>query len=308
MQVDPPLQALFVALAGTAAEPPAELDARRRQANDTMKLLRVVEPGTTSEEHTVGDTFRVRVIRPADTTGLLPGVLFLHGGGWFQGDLDTSEVESGPLASSVGCVVVHVDYRLAPEHPFPAPLEDCVAAWIWLHARAEALGIDSSRVAVGGTSAGGNLAAALCLVARDRGLPRPVMQLLDVPATDLTLASASQTEVGDSAGLTSTEVRQFADWYRGEHPADHPRISPLLEPDLTGLPPAVVVVAEHDPVRDDGERWVAALQQAGVPAVGLRVLTHLHGSWVVPITATSRVVSDLRINALRRAFEGTLVP
>ena len=310
MHVDPPLAALFAHLAASAAEPSADLDERRTTANDTMKLLRVPEAGTTTSEHDLevdGGTIRLRVIRPVGDA-VLPGLLFVHGGGWFQGDLDTSEVESGPFATTVGCVVVHVDYRLAPEHPFPTPLEDVVAAWQWLHASAASLGVDPSRVAVAGTSAGGNLAAALCLVARDRGMPMPVAQLLDVPATDLTLQSPSLAELGDGAGLTTTDIKQFAAWYCGDTVPDHPWISPLLAPDLSGLPPAVVIVAEHDPIRDDGERYVAALQSAGVPAVGMRVLTHVHGSWVIPFTATSRVVQGLRVDALRRAFAGTLAP
>jgi acetyl esterase len=309
MHVDPPLVDLFASLAAGATAPPADLDERRAQANDTMKLLRVPEPGTasTSQELAVtGGTIGLRVVRPVGDE-VLPGLLFVHGGGWFQGDLDTSEVESGHLASAVGCVVVHVDYRLAPEHPYPVPLEDVVAAWSWLHGNAARLGIDTSRVAVAGVSAGGNLAAALCLVARDRGLAMPIAQLLDVPATDLTLQSPSLAELGDGAGLTETDIKQFVAWYCGDTAPDHPWISPLLA-DLSGLPPTVVIVAEHDPIRDDGERYVVALQRAGVPAAGLRVLTHVHGSWVVPITATSRVVQALRVDALRQAFAGTLAP
>jgi len=307
MHVDPPLKALFDSL-GPAGPAPTELADRRAEANATMKLLRVPEAGATVEDVEVSDTARVRVIRPSGAEGPLPGLLFIHGGGWFQGDLDTAEVECGPMATTVGCVVVSVDYRLAPENPFPAPLDDCVAAWEWLHASADSLGIDTSRVAVAGTSAGGNLAAALCLVARDRGLPLPVAQLLDVPATDLTGASASMSSYGEGAGLTTSQVEEFACWYAGSTPLEHPYISPLLAPDLSGLPPAVVIVAEHDPIRDDGERWVEALQKAGVPAMGVRVLAQLHGTWIIPLTVTSRLVQDLRAAALRRAFEGTLVP
>jgi acetyl esterase len=307
MHVDPPLVALFEQI-GPTGPPPVDLAARRAQANDGMKLLKVPEVGASVEDVEVSEHVRVRVIRPVGTDGLLPGLLFIHGGGWFQGDLDTAEVECGPMATAVGCVVVSVQYRLAPEHPFPAPLDDCVTAWVWLHDNAPALGIDSSRVAVAGTSAGGNLAAALCLVARDRGLPMPAAQLLDVPATDLTAGSPSLKEYDGSAGLTASQVEQFAAWYAGDTPLDHPYVSPLLAPDLSGLPPAVVVVAEHDPVRDDGERWVEALQKAGVPAMGVRVLAQLHGTWIIPLTVTSRLVQDLRASALRRAFEGTLVP
>src|SRR5688500_1421462 len=200
MHLDPPIAALVAGMAANPAPRPTDLDERRAESNATMLLVRVPEPGTSVTEHDVpvaGGTIRVRVTRPDGAGGLLPGLLFVHGGGWFQGDLDTAEVECGPMATAAGCVVVSVDYRLAPEHPFPVPLEDCVAAWTWLHDRAEELGIDAGRVAVAGTSAGANLSAALCLVARDRGLPQPVLQLLDAPCLDLTLGSPSITELGD---------------------------------------------------------------------------------------------------------------
>jgi acetyl esterase len=305
MHVDPVVTAVFANV--RPGEVPTDLDERRAAANATFKLLYAPEAGAKVEDHDVGE-IRVRVIRPLEARGDLPGLLFVHGGGWFQGDLDTAEVECGPMATGVGCVVVSVEYRLAPEHPFPTPLEDCITAWQWLHANAADLGIDTSRVAVAGTSAGGNLAAALCVAAKERGLPMPIAQLLDVPATDLTLGSASLSEYGGNAGLTSAEVEQFVAWYAGDTDRAHPLLSPLLAADLSGLPPAVVVVAEHDPIRDDGERWVEALQKAGVPAMGVRVLAHLHGTWVLPFTVTSRLVQDLRQSALRRAFEGTLVP
>jgi acetyl esterase len=311
VHVDPPLTALFSALASEAApEPPAALQARRDQANATMLLLAKPELGVVSTDHGVpvdGGEIRVRVLRP-EGDEVLPAVYFVHGGGWFQGNLDTAAVESGPMASSVGCVVVSVEYRLAPEHPFPVPLEDVVAGWNWLHANAEVLSVDASRIAVAGTSAGGNLAAALCLAARDRGLPMPLVQLLDVPALDLTGGAPSLEEFAQGAGLTGAQVKQFAADYCGDVDPAQPLLSPLLAADLSGLPPAVVIVAEVDPVRDDGERWVRALQAAGVPAAGVRVLTQVHGSWIIPITVTAGLVQDLRGNVLRRAFDGKLVP
>lgn len=311
MHVDPPIAALFAALAQGAAEPAPDLAARRAAADATMLLLHRPEEGTASSDHLVdvaGGQVQVRVRRPAGS-GLLPAVYFVHGGGWFQGTLDTAEVESGPLASTVGCVVVSVAYRLAPEHPFPTPLEDVVAGWRWLHAHADELGIDTARVAAAGTSAGGNLVAALCLVARDRGLPLPVVQLLDVPALDLAVErgpGSSHATYAEGAGLTTDAVEEFARFYAGSTDRTDPLLSPLRATSLAGLPPAVVVVAEHDPVRDDGERWVAALQAAGVPAAGVRVLTHVHGSWVIPGTVTATLVQSLRADVLRRALAGAL--
>ncbi len=308
------LRPLFEAMAANAATTPVptDLDERRQAADRTMLLIHPgPEPGVTVRDHEVpveGGSITVRVARPGSEAGAGPAYFFVHGGGWFQGNLDTAEVECGPMASRVPCTVVSVDYRLAPEHPFPVPLDDCVAAYEWMHAHAGELGVDPARVVVGGTSAGANLSAALCLVARDRGLPMPLAQLLDVPALDLAMASPSIEEKGEGGGLTKDGVDEFVRFYTaGGTPRDHPLVSPL-HADLAGLPPAVVAVAEHDPVRDDGERYVHALHAAGVPATGLRVLANLHGSWIVPITATHRLLQDLRTTTLRRAFEGTLVP
>ena len=314
MPLDPPLQRIAELLAAGDAEPePTDLDERRAKANATMLLLQTErDPAIVVTEHEIeveGGTIRLRVLDPTDVPGPKPGLYFIHGGGWFQGNLDTGEVECGPLATLAGCVVVSVEYRLAPEHPFPTPLDDCAAGYEWLLAHVDELDIDPARIAVAGTSAGGNLAAALCLVARDRGLPQPLVQLLDVPAVDLTLGSPSMDEHATDAGLTREDTEQYATWYVGpDGDRAHPRVSPLFEPDLTGLAPAVVVVAELDPIRDDGERWVAALHAAGVPAACFRVAAQFHGGWVIPLTVTSGLVSDLRAATLRRAFAGTLVP
>ncbi len=316
--VDPPVQRLFEAMAASAVERPADLDERRRSANATMLLIHPgPEPDVTVNDHEVeveGGRILVRVTRPDALTGPAPTLFFIHGGGWFQGNLDTAEVECGLRASEVPCQIASVDYRLAPEHPFPTPLEDCVAAYRWMLDRADDLGVDLARVAVGGTSAGGNLGAALCLALRDRGLPLPIVQLLDVPCLDLTMASPSMSEDAEGAGLTAADVRQYVEWYchglagsGGTDPTE-PLVSPLHAADLSGLPPAVITVAEHDPVRDDGERYLAALHGAGVPGIAIRVLAHIHGSWIIPITITHRLVHDLKLATVRRAFDGTLVP
>jgi acetyl esterase len=312
MVIDPPLRRIFEALAEGRPAPPDDLLERRRQADATMMLAWTgPEPGVTTSDHVVpgtGGAVAVRVARPAAVGSPAPAFLFVHGGGWFQGNLDTAPVESGPMASAVPCVVVSVGYRLAPEHPFPTPLEDCVAAYRWLLDEADALGVDRSRIAVGGTSAGGNLAAALCLVARAEGLPQPVAQLLDCPALDLTMASPSIHDPALQIGLTGADAAGFARQYLAGHDPADPLASPLLAEDLSGLAPALVTTAEHDPVRDDGERYVARLHEAEVPAAGTRVLGHPHGGWVVPITVTFTLVHELRAAALRRAFAGTLVP
>ena len=310
MPLDPPIQRLFDLMGEARGPQPDDLGERRKLADETMLLASTgPQPGVSVSDHTlpVDDgraEIAVRITRPDGFgTAPAPAFLYMHGGGWSQGNLDTAEVECGPMASLVPCVVVSVGYRLAPEHPFPTPLDDCVAAYAWLLDRAGELAVDASRIAVGGSSAGGNLAAALCLAARDRGLPLPCLQLLDVPGLDLTLGSPSIGDPGTQVGLTGPAVAEYAGWYVPD-PADRtdPLASPLLAPDLSGLPPAVIVVAEHDPVRDDGERYLAALHAAGVPAAAVRVLAHPHGGWVVPGTLTHHLVRDLRAAALRQAL------
>lgn len=315
--IDPPIARIFGA--GAAAPPaavpaPDDHAARRAAANATMLILhRPPGPEVAVAEYDVavaGAVITVRVTRPLtfEAGVAAPTVFFIHGGGWYQGNLDTGEVESGPLAVDVPCQVVSVDYRLAPEHPFPVPLDDCVAAYRWMLTNAADLGVDTNRIVIAGTSAGGNLAAALCLVAKRDGLTMPVAQLLDAPALDLTMGSPSVTEMGTGAGLTADGLREYARHYIGEADPHDPLLSPLLAEDLSGLPAAVVIVAEYDPVRDDGERWVRALHGADVPACGIRVLAHFHGGWIIPVTTTFNLVQDLRMNAVRRAFDGTLSP
>ncbi|HYD10204.1 MAG TPA: alpha/beta hydrolase [Acidimicrobiales bacterium] len=302
---DPPIAALVEALAASSEEemPDASHDERRQQADETMLLVHPGRPdGTVCTDHVVGERV-VRVLRPpsAPATGA-PALFFVHGGGWFQGTVETAEVELGPVYGPAGCVVVTPEYRLSPEHVFPAALDDVVAAFEWFLANLDDLGVDPARVAVGGTSAGGNLCAALTLVIKERGWPMPVLQLLDVPALDLTLQSPSHDEYVTGAGLTKAGVDEYAGWYAGDTPRAHPLVSPLFAEDLAGLPPAVIVMAEHDPVRDDGERYLARLWAAGVPGAAVRVIGHFHGGWVIPGTMTARLVTAARIEALRAAF------
>lgn len=314
MPLDPPLQRLFsLRGAGPPPEVPTDHVERRKLANATMMLIHPgPQDGVTVTGHVVpveGGEIRVRTYRPDGLPVPSPTYFFIHGGGWFQGDLDTAEVECGPMASMVPCFMVSVEYRLAPENKFPTPLNDCVAAYKWMLSGASSLGVDVSRIAIGGTSAGGNLAAALLLVARDEGLQMPIAHMLDVPGLDLTLASSSMDEAGKEFGLTKDAVDEYVGFYAdGAVERTHPLVSPLLAPDVSGLPPAVIIVAELDPVRDDGERWVTKLHEAGVPGACFRVQAQIHGGWVIPFTPTSRLVPDLKASALRRAFDGTLVP
>jgi acetyl esterase len=191
--------------------------------------------------------------------------VFFHGGGFVVCDLNTHDAICRNLCAGAGCLVVSVDYRLAPEHRFPAAHDDCHAAVRWAAAHARELGADPKRVAVGGDSAGGLLAAATALRLRDEGAPRLAGQLLLYPATDLsTPATASMTEYAEGYGLVAADLPWFWEKYLS-NPLDaaDPRASPLRAPNLRGLPPAMKLTAECDPLRDEGERYAERLLDAG---------------------------------------------
>ncbi len=196
-----------------------------------------------------------------------PALVYFHGGGWVFGNLDQVDQVCRVLANSAGYVVVSVDYRLAPEHKFPAAAEDAYAAAQFVATHAEELGIDASRIAVAGDSAGGNLAAVVCLMARDRGGPSLMFQLLVYPCTDYHDDRPSMREFAENHLLTRASMRYFWNHYlaRPEQGRD-PYASPIYAPTLAGLPPALVITAECDPIRDQGEAYAQRLKQAGVAA------------------------------------------
>jgi acetyl esterase len=209
-----------------------------------------------------------RLYRPqgsaADDT--LPVLVYYHGGGWTIGDIDTHDATTRLLANRAGIAVVSVDYRLAPEHVFPAAVDDCFAATQWIATNGSELGVDGSRLAVGGDSAGGNLAAVVALMARDAGGPEIRLQVLVYPGVDARLAHASIDE--NATGLLLT--KQDMEWFYGHYglgsvvQADDWRLSPMLAESHAGLPPAVVITAEYDPLRDEGNAYADVLREAGV--------------------------------------------
>jgi acetyl esterase len=210
----------------------------------------------------------MRLYRPratSTTQHAMPVLVYFHGGGWVIGDLDTHDTLCRELANLSGAVVVAVDYRLGPEHRFPAAYDDALAATRWVHAHADELGVDARRLAVGGDSAGGNLAAAVSLGARDGTDPLPIaFQLLIYPATDMRAKHASHTTNGKGYLLTSASIKWFHDHYIDDEKHDLDwRASPLLHRDHAGLPPALVITAGHDPLRDEGLDYARVLSAAG---------------------------------------------
>lgn len=218
----------------------------------------------------------VRVYRAVEGDGL-PLLVWYHGGGWVIGDLDTADVTCRELAARAGCVLVSVDYRLAPEHRFPAAHDDCYAATVWAAAHAAELGADAGKLAVGGDSAGGNLAAVVSLRARDEDGPPVRFQLLVYPVTDRNFETASYRDNADGYLLTRDGMIWFWDHYLGpDGDGAHPHASPLRAASLAGLPPAHVVTAEYDPLRDEGEAYAERLREAGVPVTLTRYPGQIH--------------------------------
>jgi acetyl esterase len=311
--LDPRLTPI-VALAERLGDDGATLPTRRLagtvQARQFGRLL--VRPGPEAATREImvpvdGGAVRVRLYRPPvpRSPGPLPLHVFLHGGGWCVGDLDQRDPRCRTIAVEADCVVASVDYRMAPENAFPVPVEDCYAALCELVARADELRVDPTRVSVGGESAGANLAAVVALLARDRSGPPLVLQWLDVPATDLTLSQPSIDRLGTGYLLTRDDMEVYlAAYLRDADPKD-PLASPLHAPDLAGLPPALVMVAELDPLRDDGLAYAERLRRAGVPVElhDLGGLVHA-GFGFTRLLPTARRYEQDALAALRRAYAG----
>lgn len=287
------------------------LDNGAEAARRTMRDLprRPVHPELPSEDRVIdgpGGDLAIRIYRPAGTdSGSAPVVVFFHGGGFVAGDLDTHDGTARMHAGDVGAVVVSVDYRLAPEHPFPAAVEDALAATEWVAAHAAELGVDPNRLAVAGDSAGGNLAAVVSQLARDAGGPSIAFQLLWYPATTYDGSLASFTENAHAPIIDSDAIAALTLAYAGHVDLSDPpaTLAPARAANLADLPPAYIAVAGHDPLRDDGIRYGELLAAAGVPVQVHNAETLVHGylgyAGVIPAATEA---ADLGLAALRDAL------
>jgi acetyl esterase len=251
-----------------------------------------------------GSELRARLYRPGRGEDL-PILVYYFGGGWSLGTLDTGDGVCRMLTNAAECVTISVEYRLAPEHRFPAAVEDCYAGAAWAVAHADDLGADATRLAVAGDSSGGNLAAAVALLARERGGPAITHQLLVYPNTDYQADTPSMREANDEYFFNPASVR----WYWGMYLATqedgaNPLASPLRAEDLSGLPAATVITAEYDPLRDEAEAYATRLRMAGVPAEVVRYDGMMHGFFTMTgVLETARVAVLTAADRLRGAFE-----
>ncbi len=307
MPLQPQVKTMIEGLAaagGPALEDMAPADARVMFRQ--LTLLSTVEEVPRVEDRSApgpaGDV-PVRVYWP-EPRGDRPGVLlWLHGGGWVIGDLESADPVARALANRSGLVVVSVDYRLSPEHIAPAALDDCAAALAWTVANADDLGIDATRLAVGGDSAGGNLAALLCQRTRDEAGPPIAFQLLVYPATDLTQSHPSYDANGTDYFLTKAGMTWFIGHHLGGLDPKDPTVSPLYADSCDGLPPALVVTAEFDPLRDEGEAYAARLRDAGIAAEAVRYEGQIHGFFAMTaVLDDAGVAIDRAAAALRTAL------
>ncbi|HEU5198347.1 MAG TPA: alpha/beta hydrolase fold domain-containing protein [Ktedonobacterales bacterium] len=223
-----------------------------------------------------GGAVPIRIYRPTGS-GPFPALVYIHGGGWVFGNLENTDVACHALTNMAQCLVVSVDYRRAPEHQYPAAVDDAYAAVQWVFENAASIDGDPQRVAVGGESAGGNLATVVCLRARDQGDPLPIYQALIYPVTNYAFDTPSYAENADNPALSRETMRWFWRHYLPDEQAgQQPYASPLRAPDLSGLPPAVIITAEYDPLRDEGEAYAQRLRDAGVPVVSSRYTGMVH--------------------------------
>ncbi|MFF8387020.1 alpha/beta hydrolase [Streptomyces kanasensis] len=312
MTFDPQLRALYDQRAAQGVVPLYEMTLAEARAADLAAVQDAA--GTPEPVREVFDevipgpagTLPVRVYRPGADHGPLPVLVYFFGGGWTLGSIETSDAICRSLTNAAGCLTVAVGYRLAPENKFPAAVEDCFAGLRWTAEHAARLGGDPSRIAVGGDSAGGNLAAAMTLLARDAGGPALLAQLLVYPNTDYHADTPSRRENTDALLFNDKSVQWYWDNYlTSPEEGGNPLVSPLRASCHAGLPQALVITAEYDPLRDEGEQYARRLRDSGVPVESTRYPGVAHGFFAMSgaLDAGGRAL-DQAAAYLRAAFAG----
>lgn len=296
--VDPDIRRLLDTVFNVAPTAPPDISQLRAAAEIAPQRLGgdPLALPTVTDSFAPGDAgpIAVRVYRPASSAPL-PACVYAHGGGWVTGSLDSHDRLCRILAATLPAIVVAVDYRCAPEYAYPAALDDVEAAWRWTRAHADALGADGVRFMVAGDSSGGNLAAALTLRLRAIGASQPALQLLLYPALDAACSRASYAEFDEGYNLSAAQMRWYWQIYCAGASIETAELSPLAADDLAGLPPAVIAVAAHDVLRDDGVDYAQRLQEAGVPMQLIRCEGMIHGflRWTGAVPASHRWIDEI---------------
>ena len=309
MPLDPQIKTIVDQAAASGAPPLSSLNPAQARAafhalfknfgGDRQPVARVEDRAIQGADGRIG----LRIYTP-NGTGPFPALMFFHGGGWVVGDLETHDPLCRALSSAAGCVTIAVDYRLAPEDKFPAAAEDCYAAAHWVAGNRAAIGSSAAPIAVCGDSAGGNLSAAVCLMARDRGDLRIGAQLLMYPALDSALQTRSMNEFAEGYLLTRADMVWFWGHYlKGSDDRSNPYACPAAATDLSAMPPAMIITAEYDPLRDEGEAYAKRLEQANVPVTlkGYRGVTHGFMSMASIVDQGRQAIADTS-SYLRAAF------
>ncbi|MEE9284344.1 MAG: alpha/beta hydrolase [Dehalococcoidia bacterium] len=308
MPLDPQARTILDQLAALGAPPMETLAPEVARANAEAAPRPTGPEVHRVEERTFpgpdGD-LPVRVYTP-EGSGPFPALVWFHGGGWVIGSPNISDASMRIITNEVGCVVVSVDYRLAPESKFPAAADDCYAATRWVANSSSALNVDGRRIAVGGDSAGGNLAAAVALMARDKGGPALAHQVLVYPVIDREFTTPSYQDNGEGYLLSKPMMAWFWDLYlRDDADASNPYAAPIKATDLKGVAPALIITAEFDPLRDEGEAYGQRLSEAGVPTVCSRYDGMIHGFFgMIEAIDRSREAIKEASTTLKRAFAG----
>jgi acetyl esterase len=298
MPLESDVSALLDTMNAAGGKPPEESTVAEVRAGawDWLGLVGEPEPVARVEHRFIpGPTadLPIRIYTP-EGEGPFPGLVFFHGSGWTISNIELTDTPHRALANRTGCVLVAVNYQKAPEHKFPVPFDDAYGATCWVAEHAAEFDIDPEGIGVGGDSAGGNLAAAVCLKARDQGGPSLSFQLLAYPAIDYRFDFASSVENAQGYMLTTTTTKWFWDQYLTDpSDADNPFACPVRADNHAGLPPAIVVTAEYDPIRDDGETYAQCLADAGVPVIRRRYDGMVHGFlWMSGVVEGSRRLID----------------